>query len=105
MDYEILKRQIYSAFSTGKYWRWTLEQHISFFVWFYQTYRETFGEDHTRLKTETVRKVMERLEDYDYEYSKELATAYFHTDLDCDYSIVHFVHGKIRELRDYEITA
>lgn len=120
MDFTIVKRQIiieYTDLYHGDRYgeSWSLEDCLDVFRYFYRRYAAIFGEDHPRLKNKTIREIIERfpsMEDENLDYTKHylepdeyptLIDAYFEQDFpDCDYSIAHFMSGRIRLLRYYE---
>ena len=120
MAFTIVKRQIIleyvKLYGNDRYGEtWSLEDCLDVFRYFYGQYLDIFEREHPRLKNKTIRDIIERFpyiedENYigrDYElYPDEYPTlidAYFEQDFpDCDYSIAHFMSGRIRLLRFYE---
>ena len=107
-DFSILLKQIITAYNKADI-PWTKDDVIEFFMVFYKTYMSTTGYEHPRLKTNTIQTIIEKLSEDDmFEYSlddyKEMIPKYFRTKFsDCDYSIVHFMSGSIRQMRFFEV--
>ena len=102
MDFEIVKRQIATAYSQGEF-EWSLTDHCRVFRYFFDAYKSCRGREHPHLRTATIKEVMERLEDYSIGETLNLIDQYFESSLECDYSLVHFTSGRVREMRAYEI--
>lgn len=113
MDFEIVKRQIYSAYKkrNPELWKWSLSDYVHVFEVFYHKYRYYLNRDHPRMTNESIFRVMLRLSIFselnDSEWTAdeniELMDSYFETDFTgCDYSIAHFVSGEIRNYRLFE---
>lgn len=116
----IVKRQIImeyiDLYNGDRYGEtWSLEDCINIFTYFYQRYSDIFGQDHPRMRNKSIRKILEdfpyiddeELRNRDFDLSPDeyptLIDAYFAQDFpDCDYSMLHFMSGKIRLLRYYE---
>ena len=111
-DFNIVCRQIFKAYSDKGYWSWTYHDFVRVFERFYGMYAMRRGCWHPHLTTETIGRVMRSLieddngvlyspEDY---MESELFDAYFETRFkpECDYSIVHFTSGDVRQYKSYE---
>lgn len=108
IDFSILLKQIVTAYSKIDT-SWSKQEVINFFMTFYESYMNTMGIEHPRLKTETIMMIIEKLPGDDmFEYSlcdyREMIPKYFNTVFhDCDYSLVHFMSGTIRQMRFFEV--
>ena len=119
MDFNIVKRQIILEYlkqngSDHEGEVWSLGDCISVFRHYYQTYVNTFRRDHPHISNETVSRIIEALPRIPDEYGatlielepedyKVLIDAHFKTKYpQCNYSIAHFMSGKIRLLRYYK---
>lgn len=112
MDFEIVTRQIVKAYQTGRYSHWELDDFIKVFSRFYRMYVNEMGREHPFLKTETIARVMGLLieDENDTLYcsadylESDILEHYFNTRFrsGCDYSIVHFVSGHVREIKTFE---
>ena len=107
-DFSILLKQVVSAYNKADV-SWQKDEVLNFFMFFYETYMSVTGYEHPRLKTDTIQTIIEKLPmDHLFEYSlddyKEMIPKYFETDFpDCDYSLVHFMSGTIRQMRFFEV--
>lgn len=100
MDFDIVKRQICKAYCLDESkWDWSLNDFVYMFNAYYTYFADIKRKNHPRLKTGTIYNVMTRLQEYDLNENLEMMELYFHTAMDCDYSIVHFTSGHIREIR------
>lgn len=118
MDFTIVKRQIITEYidlyrSDRHGCIWSLEDCINIFRYYYRQYYRIFGEDHPRLSNGTIRRIIEEFPylwddmgrgfDVTPDIYPTLIKGYFEQDFeDCDYSIAHFMSGKIRTLRYFE---
>lgn len=119
MDFTIVKRQIIleyvKLYGSDRYGeKWSLEDCIDVFRYYYRQYEAIFHKEHPRLKNKTIREIIEKLPytvdefnrsiDLEPDFYPTLIDAYFDQDFgpDCDYSIQHFMSGMIRTLRYYE---
>ena len=118
MDFNIVKRQIMSEYlkQHGSYCNseeWSVRACINVFRYYYERYREVFRKDHPHISSDTVSWILEALpvarsEDGDELYLSpdeypQLIDAHFETKYSrCNYSIAHFMTGKIRFLKYYE---
>lgn len=122
-DFNIVKRQIITEY-LRQYGNdcpndeWSLGNVIDVFRKFYRKYQMRFSKAHPKLSSKTVREIIVKLphlyEDVAYgalgdcieltpEHYDTLIDAYFDQAFeDCNYSMAHFMSGKIRELRVYE---
>ena len=115
----IVKRQIIleyiRLYGSDRYGEeWSLQDCIDVFDYFYRRYDKIFHRPHPRLKSKTIREIIEKLPytideldrdiDLDPDMYPTLIDAYFQQDFgpDCDYSMQHFMSGMIRALRYYE---
>ena len=119
MDFTIVKRQIILEYidlygSDREDSTWSLEACINVFRYFYRQYSRIFSYEHPRLSNNTIRRI---IEDFPYLYDDDMERdfdispdmypamidGYFNQDFEaCDYSIAHFMSGKIRLLRFFE---
>lgn len=94
---------------------YTLEEALSVFTYFFDTYEAARGEPHPPIRKQQIIRIMEAMPyieqvdrcngivDIEAEYYPALIDAYFKTDFpNCNYRINHFFSGHIRELRYYE---
>lgn len=119
MDFNIVKRQIILEYlnlngSDHEGEVWSLRDCINVFRYYYGRYREVFRKDHPHISNDTVSKIIEALPRIPDEYGgtlielepedyKILIDAHFETQYPkCNYSIAHFMSGKIRLLRYYK---
>lgn len=119
MDFNIVKCQIIYEYlsiygSDRKDSNWSLKDVINIFRYFYRKYEEVIGEDHPFLTSESINKIILRLPYLEYdeplediellpEHYQALIDSYFEQDFDYgNYSIAHFMSGKIRALRFFE---
>lgn len=108
-NFGVVVGQIVRAYKKGGY-QWPVESFANVFSVFYAKHREKTGQDHPRLRTETIARVMHALEDADENGDKYgeadtlmLIDQYFADEIPCDYSIAHFVSGQIRAIRNAEL--
>ena len=119
-DFDKVKRQIIMEYfslygNDGRGYSWDLEDCINVFRYYYRQYKRTFKQDHPHMKNKTIRRIIEALPyiDDDTMRNKEedlepgqypaLIKAYFNQEFDgCNYSMAHFMSGRIRLLRYYE---
>lgn len=107
-DYSILMNQVSMAYSRIDNPKWCKQDVFEFFIMFYEAYFYHRGYDHKRLKTDTIQTIIERIpEDDMFEYRLDdyrmMIDRYFKTYFaNCDYSIVHFMSGTIRQIRYFE---
>lgn len=119
MDFTIVKRQIITEYinlygSDQPDSIWSLEACIDVFRYYYRQYYRVFGEEHPRLSNSTIRRI---IEDFPYLWDDDMERGfdanpdmypamidrYFQQEfVNCDYSIAHFMSGKIRTLRFFE---
>lgn len=112
MDFNIVRKQILTAYRNGHFLPWSCQDFIEVFERFYGMYCTRRAQWHPVLKTTTIGRVMELLvEDVNgVRYSPEdyletdLLDCYFMTQFNegCDYSIVHFTSGDVRMFKSYE---
>lgn len=119
MDFDIFKTQViieylnlYGNDRPGD--DWSLGNCLRVFQYYFKKYRRIMGEDHPNMSNKTIRKIIQAfpyLEGEEYgrdEYVEPadyppMINKYFEQDFeDCNYSIAHFMSGKIRQLRFYE---
>lgn len=111
-NFDIVRKQIVTAYRNGSYLPWSSQDFIRVFEWFYGMYVTRRGRWHPALKTTTIARVMALLvedvngvryspEDY---LESDLFDCYFMTQFieGCDYSIVHFVSGDVRHYKTFE---
>ena len=98
-----------------------VENHFSYkeveyiFKLYFATFEKTFGYKHKNLKLETIKNIIEKLPylddsnrncnciDIEFESYEILIRKHFQTQYkNCDYSMPHFMSGRIREYRFYE---
>lgn len=107
-DYSILHRQIITAYKNCKT-SWSKVDVMKFFDLFYLEYFNKIGTDHPRLKTDTIAQIIEKLPcddlfTYELDDYRQIIPQYFNTEFrNCDYSLVHFMSGSIRQMRIYEV--
>lgn len=94
--------------------RYTVDEYLNIFGYFFDFYKAMTGEDHPPLKRGHIKDIMERLPYaiYDGEIGgvdicaaayPELIEDYFGTQFrNCDYRIFHFMSDNVRILRMYE---
>lgn len=118
---EIVNRQIIiqyiDLYGSDRYEEeWSLADCLDVFTYFYQQYSERIGQNHPRMKNKTIRDIItrfpyiddEKLDNREYNITPDeyytLIDAYFDQDFseDCNYSMAHFMSGRIRLLRYYE---
>lgn len=108
IDFSILYRQVITAYDKSPI-PWTKTDVLEFFDLFYTEYFKVFKKDHPRLTTSTIKKIIEKLpcdDLFDYELNdyRKIIPKYFNTIFpNCDYSLVHFMSGSIRQMRIYEV--
>ena len=101
-------KQIITAYNKAQT-SWTKQEVIDFFMMFYRIYTATTGCEHPRLKTDTIQVIIDKMTgddmfDYSLDDYREMIPKYFETDFpDCDYSLVHFMSGTIRQMRYFEV--
>ena len=114
-DYEIFNRIAIKQYNSVSC-PYTLNEVLSIFRYYFDTYRAYMGRDHPFLKSEQIRKIIEpqqageiieRLpfcEDMYIEAEEypTLIESYFNTDFNADYNINHFFSGSIRLMRIYD---
>lgn len=111
-DSEILEREIIKSLNKNDVPvdDECFEEVIRIIRYYYNRYRCYFGEEHPRIKQETMDGVVERLltgTDYifgiDYEMYKEMIDKHFRTRYqNCNYSICHFMTEGIRNFKALE---
>ena len=105
-DYDIFNRiaiKQYNSISCP----YTLNEVLSIFRYYFDTYRAYMGREHPYLKPQQVGEIIERLpicEDMYIEAEEypTLIESYFNTDFNADYNINHFFSGAIRLMRIYD---
>lgn len=120
MDFNIVKRQIISAYlsiygTDNSDKQWSLGDCLDVFRYYYRAYKAKFKRDHPKLKTSTIKEIIYALpeavdEDTDTTFDldptdyPDLIKVYFKSTFaeGCDYSIAHFMSGKIRLMKYYE---
>ena len=106
LDYDIFNRiaiKQYKSVSCS----YTLNEVLSIFRYYFDTYRAYMGRDHPFLKSEQIRKIIECMPVCnDVEIAAEeyptLIESYFNTGFNADYNINHFFSGAIRLMRIYD---
>jgi len=112
MDFNIVRKQIQTAYYNGYYLPWSCADFIRVFERFYGLYCTRRARWHPALKTTTIARVMEllvedvngvRYSPQDY-LDSDLFECYFTTRFNegCDYSIVHFTSGDVRHFKSFE---
>lgn len=94
---------------------YTLEEALSVFERFFDTYEAAINEPHPPIRKQQIARIMEAMPylnqidrcngivDIEAESYPALIDAYFRTSFpNCNYRINHFFSGRIRELRYYE---
>lgn len=111
---QIVENQIQKVYNDSNC-SWSLQDCFDVFSYYFSEYYEIFGKIHPKMRTVTIRKILERLDTvhtrdgeghalYANEYP-EIIDLYFDQVFspDCDYSMAHFTSGDIRLLRCYEL--
>lgn len=92
-----------------------IEEASEIFTYYFETYKNTFGESHKHIKLETLKKLILELPscahsandvefDLDVDTYIDIISQHFKTQYkNCDYSISHFMSGDIRANRVYEV--
>lgn len=118
MDYElftpIVRRQWVQLFNDNNgNFPFTVDECLLVFRYFFDAYHRVMGEDHPPLKAGYIRSIMEKMPYIETNFDEiiELSAddypgmieSYFKTNFaNCDYRVLHFFSGHIRELRYYE---
>ncbi len=113
MNYSILRGMIASAYKKIDNPTWTVKEYFKFFVTFLDKYKHEMGRDHYNIPMTKLLDIMNELPaindefgnpfDIEEEYYEDIIDKYFATNMDCDYSIYHFMSGNIRLYRFYEV--
>lgn len=106
MDFDIFKKQLRKAYNQCLS-SFTLEECFDIFTEYFKAYKVYTGNEHAPLKTEMLVDLISRLDGDGLfrpsDYSL-MIKCYFNTFFrSCDRNICHFLSGKIRELRFYEV--
>lgn len=107
-DWSILKKQIIS--SCNRLAVTDTQSYIDIIEYYYQSYMNTFHEEHPRLSNKAIDSVIEAIQcgtemvpDIDVETYHAMIDQHFQTQYkNCDYSICHFMTEGIRNNRFYE---
>lgn len=120
LDFSIVRRQIFMCYSNlqkqGYDLSWERRDYEILFSFFYENYKKRFKRDHPRLTNEQITTILCDLPSFTDEYSEceieatprmyaEMILSYFEQKFDagmygrCNYSLLHFVSGKIRYFR------
>lgn len=111
MNMFIFHNQLRKAYQSG-WFMWSFDDYIRFFELFFRRYKKRMYKDHLNISTDNLVDIMGRLPtitmngydcDFGIEEYEEIVNLYFDTDLDCDYSIYHFMSGDIRAYRAFEL--
>lgn len=104
MDYGIFERQLKSAYFKA-HCAFSFDECLEIFTLYFDYYHQYLGREHPPLRTS---KLIELLDDmdgdgqFDVEDYPPMIEAYFNSPLQCDFNVIHFFSGNIRELRFYE---
>ena len=107
-DWSILKKQIIN--SCNRLAVTDTQSYIDIIEYYYQSYMNTFHEEHPRLSNKAIDSVIEAIQcgtemvpDIDVETYHAMIDQHFQTQYkNCDYSICHFMTEGIRNNRFYE---
>ena len=120
MDFSIVRRQIIMEYlklygSDCESSEWSLRVCLHLFKFYYEKYKNAFGEDHPRLSNRTINRILASFPSVsdeigkcsgDIDFSPEdypaLIERYFSSKMNCDFSIAHFMSGNIRTVLYYE---
>ena len=122
LNFGIVKRQIIDQYISLYHSPrldddWSLKNCIELFRVFYILYKKRFGVDHPNLSNEAIATILEEIpyigdpdteaDATDYvtlEEYPDLIEAYFDSKFsgECDYTMPHFMSGKIRMMKYYE---
>lgn len=109
-NYDILKKQISKSLDHNNvYDEYSRNEVINIISYFYHRYRDYFGVDHPCINQSCMDNVVcdllsdpSGVSDLSTEYYAPIIDQYFETELSCDYRIMHFMSGQVREFRNYE---
>ena len=113
-DFSVVARQIQGQYKRHSAFAWSLNDYIDIFYTFYNEYRIHMGTNHPRLTSEHVYRVMMQLPFIHDKYHGDIPIEpeeypkmidrYFETRFTpgCNYSILHFCSGDIRNMRYHE---
>lgn len=110
INYDILKKQISKSLDHNDiYDSYSRTEITNIIVYFYHRYRDYFGVEHPCISQSCMDNVVcdlladpSGVLDISTEIYAPLIDQYFETELSCDYRIMHFMSGQIREFRNYE---
>lgn len=113
MNMMIFHNQLRKVFYSSDSWLWDIDDYIQFFDLFFVLHKKKTGYEHFNIPSKKLSEIMDALPfvidenenaiDLDMDDYKLMLLSYFNTDLDCDYSIYHFMSGDIRLYRTYEM--
>lgn len=105
-DFNIVKYQIINAYYETDT-KWTIEECLEFFRYYYRLYRQTFNKDHPKLSNDTIKKIIERLDHiviigdccplFPQDYPQIIQQYFEQPFKNCNYSLAHFTAGTIRK--------
>lgn len=119
-DFNVVKRQIIAAYlkiygNDNSDDIWSLGNVLDLFRYFYRTYKAKFKRDHPHITTDTIRGIIQDIPEacdeetgmsveFCYDDYPPMIRKYFKSDFGegCDYTIQHFMSGKIRYIKYYE---
>lgn len=109
-NFDILKKQISKSLDHNNvYDEYSRNEVINIISYFYHRYRDYFGVDHPCINQSCMDNVVcdllsdpSGVSDLSTEYYAPIIDQYFETELSCDYRIMHFMSGQVREFRNYE---
>lgn len=109
-NFDILKKQISKSLDHNNvYDSYSRTEITNIIVYFYRRYRDYFGVDHPCINQSCMDNVVcdllsdpSGVSDLSTEYYAPIIDQYFETELSCDYRIMHFMSGQVREFRNYE---
>lgn len=110
INYDILRKEISKSLDHNNvYDSYCRTEITNIIVYFYHRYRDYFGVDHPCISQSCMDNVVcdlladpSGVLDISTEIYAPLIDQYFETELSCDYRIMHFMSGQIREFRNYE---
>lgn len=110
---QIVENQIQKVYNES-HCSWSLQDCLEVFSYFFHAYYDQYGCTHPRMRSETIRSILESLDAVQDAYGEEYALAaedypeiidlYFEQFFpDCNYSMAHFMSGSIRLYRCFEL--
>lgn len=113
MNMMIFHNQLRKVYQKAGVVTWSIDDYIDFFDRFFMLHKNITGTDHYNIPSNKLEEIVLELPyvtdehgfaiDVSPEEYDGVVELYFDTDMDCDYSIYHFMSGDIRLYRLYEL--